>query len=203
MTTLHDATSPVIVMLAAGEGSRFGGAKQLADIAGEPMVRRVARILLEADVPVMAVTGAYADDVEVVLDDLPLQLVRCEAWQLGMGYSLAAGAREVVRTFPDASSLLICLADQPLLDKTYIRSMLGRHKQAPDRLIVTAHQGIQGPPVLFPHDCFEALTRLSGTQGARSVLEQHASRIDLLQPGSHIDVDTLDDLRRVQKLLRE
>lgn len=200
---LHDATSPVIVLLAAGEGSRFGGAKQLADIAGEPMVRRVARILLEADVPVIAVTGAYADDVETVLDDLPLQLVRSEDWQLGMGCSLAAGAREVVRTFPHASCLLICLADQPMLDKASIRSMLSRHRETPDRLLVAGHQGIQGPPVLFPRDCFATLTKLSGSQGARLVLEQEASRVDILPLGNNVDVDTLEDLQHVQKLLRE
>lgn len=200
---LHDATSPVIVLLAAGEGSRFGGAKQLADIAGEPMVRRVARVLLEADVPVIAVTGAYADDVEAVLDGLPLQLVRSEDWQLGMGCSLAAGAREVVRTFPHASSLLICLADQPMLDQASIRTMLSWHRETPDRLIVTEHQGIQGPPVLFPRDCFGALMKLSGSQGARSVLEQEVSRVDILPLDNNVDVDTLEDLQQVQKLLRE
>lgn len=200
---MHDATSPVILLLAAGEGSRFGGAKQLADIAGEPMVRRVAHILLETDVPVIAFTGAYADDVEAVLDDLPLELVRCEDWQLGMGYSLAAGAREVVRSFPHASSLLVCLADQPLLDKASILAMLSRHRETPERLIVTEHRGIQGPPVLFPRDCFAALTKLSGSQGARSVLEQEASRVDILPLGNSVDVDTLEDLRQVQKLLSE
>lgn len=198
---MHDATSPVILLLAAGEGNRFGGAKQLADIAGEPMVRRVARILLEADVPVIAVTGAYADDVETVLDDLPLELLRCEDWQLGMGQSLAAGAREVVRNFPDASSLLICLADQPMLDKTFILGMLERHKKTPDRLLVTEHQGIQGPPVLFPRDCFSALSTLSGSRGARPVLEQQASRVDILPLDNNMDVDTLEDLQHVQELL--
>jgi molybdenum cofactor cytidylyltransferase len=197
MTTTHELASPVIVLLAAGEGSRFGGAKQLADIAGEPMVRRVARTLLETDLPVIAVTGAYADDVEIVLDKLPLSLIRCEDWRLGMGNSLAAGVREAARSFSRATATLICLADQPMLDNALIRTMLERHAAAPERILVTEHDGMQGPPVLFPHDCFAALMMLSGTRGARSLLEQHAERVEVMRADGGIDVDTLDDLQRV------
>jgi molybdenum cofactor cytidylyltransferase len=194
---MHDPASPVIVLLAAGEGSRFGGAKQLADIAGEPMVRRVARTLLETDIPVVAVTGAYADDVEIVLDDLPLSVIRCEDWQLGMGNSLAAGVCEAARSFAQATAVLICLADQPLLEKASVQAMLQRHKAAPDRILVTAHGNTQGPPVLFPRDCFAALTMLSGIHGARSLLEQHAERVEVMNCTSGIDVDTPEDLQQV------
>jgi molybdenum cofactor cytidylyltransferase len=201
MTALRNITSPVILLLAAGEGSRFGGAKQLADVGGEPMVRRVARILLDTDMPVIAVTGAYADDVEAVLDDLPLQMARCEDWQLGMGNSLATGTQELLHNYPHASAVLICLADQPMLDKASILAMLRWHQNAADRLLVTEYQGIQGPPALFPHDCFDVLKTLSGKQGARAVLEQHATRVDILPLGINIDVDTVEDLRQVQVLL--
>jgi molybdenum cofactor cytidylyltransferase len=199
----YDPTSPVIVLLAAGEGSRFGGAKQLADIAGEPMVRRVARTLLESDAPVIAVTGAFADDVEIVLDDLPLSLIRCEDWQLGMGHSLAAGVREVARSFAQASAVMICLADQPLLKKSSIQATLQQHRATPWRILVTDYDGIQGPPVLFPHDCFAELMMLSGIHGARSLLEQHAERVDVIRGAACVDVDTLDDLKEVLAQLPE
>jgi molybdenum cofactor cytidylyltransferase len=199
----RELSSPVIVLLAAGAGSRFGGAKQLADIAGEPMVRRVARSMLETDLPVMVVTGAYAEQVQAVLHDLPLRTVRCEEWASGMGHSLAAGAREVLRCFPHASSLLICLADQPMLGKASLMRMLQRHADAPDRILVTQHGDIQGPPALFPRDCFGSLSILSGARGARSLLEQHASRVEAFASGDGIDVDTQEDLQRLQALLAE
>ena len=203
MTVAHDTASPVIVLLAAGAGSRFGGAKQLADVAGEPMVRRVARIVLETDIAVIAVTGAYADDVEAVLDDLPLSVIRCEDWQLGMGNSLAAGVRELARTFTHASAVLVCLADQPMLDSAFLKRMLQRHAAAPDRILVTEHGGNQGPPVLFPRDCFEALMMLCGPRGARSVLEREAARIETLAFAAAIDVDTQDELKQVLMALRD
>jgi molybdenum cofactor cytidylyltransferase len=198
-TTL--TSSPVILLLAAGEGSRFGGAKQLADIGGEPMVRRVARMLSNSDVPLLVVTGAYADDVEAVLDDLPLSVVRSEDWRLGMGNSLAAGVRELAHAFPHASAVLVCLADQPLLDTALLRDMLQRHLQVPDRILAAGQNGIQGPPALFPRDCFEALAVLSGPHGARALLKQQACRVEVFAASAAIDVDTPQDLQRARALL--
>lgn len=195
--------SPVILLLAAGEGNRFGGAKQLADIAGEPMVRRVARMLLETDVPVLTVTGAYADDVEAVLDDLPLSLARCDEWQLGMGHSLAAGVRTLIHAFPQATATLVCLADQPLLDIALLRAMLERHRQAPDRILATVQNGIQGPPALFPRDCFAWMAELSGAQGARAVLQRESARVELFQSKEALDVDTAEDLQNVRERLTD
>ena len=59
---------PVAVLLAAGEGRRFGGITQLADLSGQPMCRRVADQLLSLGLPLTVVTGAYADAVERALE---------------------------------------------------------------------------------------------------------------------------------------
>lgn len=197
----HRATSPVILLLAAGEGSRYGGIKQLVDIEGEPMVRRVARTVLETTLSVIVVTGAHAERVEATLDDLPLRIVRCEDWQRGMGQSLATGVRHLVSIFPDASATLICLADQPLLTAASIQLLLQRHAQVPDRLLATEHHGRSGPPVLFPHDCFEELMAQSGPRGARAILEDHATRVEAFASEETLDVDTPEDLQRVQQWL--
>jgi len=53
-------SAPVIVLLAAGEGRRFGGTKQLADIDGETMVHRAARTAIATGVELIVVTGAHA-----------------------------------------------------------------------------------------------------------------------------------------------
>jgi molybdenum cofactor cytidylyltransferase len=200
-TPRHDPASPVVLLLAAGEGNRFGSIKQLVDIAGEPMVRRVARIALASGLPVIVVTGAHAAQVEAALDDLLLHIVRCEDWHLGMGNSLAAGVRALASRFPQASSTLICLADQPLLDAPFIRTMVQRHAQAPDRLLASEQNGVPGPPVLFPRDCFEKLIAHAGPRGARALLEQEAARVEIFGSDNVIDVDTPDDLRRVQDWL--
>jgi molybdenum cofactor cytidylyltransferase len=201
IASLHGSTSPVIVLLAAGEGRRYGGIKQLVEIEGQPMVRRVARVVLEQGVPVIVVTGAHAEQVEAVLDDLPLQIIRYAGWQDGMGSSLAAGIRGVDASFPQASAALLCLADQPLLAAALIQQMLQRHAEAPERLLVTEQDGVSGPPVLFPRDCFAALTALSGTRGAHGLIEREAVRVERFASTNGIDIDTPQDLQRVRDRL--
>jgi molybdenum cofactor cytidylyltransferase len=197
----HSPTSPIIVLLAAGEGRRYGDIKQLVEIDGQPMVRRCARKALDHGVPVIVVTGAHAEQVEAVLDDLPLQIIRHAGWQDGMGSSLAAGIRCVETTFAQASAALLCLADQPLLGAALFQSMLQRHVEAPERLLVTEQDGIAGPPVLFPRDCFAALTVLSGSRGAYALIEREAVRVERFASTDGGDVDTPQDLQRIRDWL--
>jgi molybdenum cofactor cytidylyltransferase len=197
----HSPTSPVIVLLAAGESRRYGDIKQLVEIDGQPMVRRVASTALAQSVPVIVVTGANAALVEAVLDDLPLQIIRHASWQDGMGSSLAAGIRCVAASFPQASAVLLCLADQPLLGDALFQAMLQRHAEAPERLLVTEQDGISGPPVLFPRDCFGALTAWSGSRGAHDLIEREATRVERFVSADVGDVDTPQDLQRIRDWL--
>ena len=185
-----------IVLLAAGKGRRFGGIKQLAMLAGEPIVHRAARLLLETGPPLIVVTGAHAKEVKAALDDLSVHRVRNNAWQEGMGTSLAAGFRHLLEHFDTVTGALLCLADQPLLDSTLPIRMLHRHAQATDRLLAVAHDGIAGPPVLFPRDCFAELAEWSGHAGAQAMLRREALRLETFVVDLPPDIDTPADLDR-------
>jgi molybdenum cofactor cytidylyltransferase len=193
------ATSPVIVMLAAGESQRFGGIKQLAELDGQAMVRRSVLTAIETGRPVVVVTGANAAQIESVLDDLPIRIARHPQWQEGMGSSLAAGVGHVADHFPHASGVMVCLADQPLIDATIYTAMLQRHGQAADRVLVTEYNDVSGPPALFPRDCFAKLRACSGARGAHALIEQEAARVERFPASDLIDVDTLADLQRVRE----
>lgn len=197
MTGSLDA-HPVVVLLAAGEGRRFGGLKQLADLSGEPMCRRVATQLLSLECPLVVVTGADADAVEQALEGLMLETVRHEDWQRGLGSSIARGARHVRERHGASRSILVCLADQPLIDIGHYRRMLDRHRQDPDRVLATRHDAVTGPPALFPADCLSDLARWQDARGARALLEREAARLETFRVPEHLDVDTPEDLARVR-----
>jgi CTP:molybdopterin cytidylyltransferase MocA len=190
----------VVVLLAAGEGHRFGALKQLAQIDGEPMVRRAARTLLHLCRPLLVVTGASGDAVAGALAGLPVTCVPNPDWRDGMGASLGAGIRAVRDRFPTASAALVCLADHPLLDARGLQGMLDRHAQAPDRIIASDHAGMFGPPVLFPADCFPELAAWQGAEGARAWLRGQGARVEHM-PLDVTDVDTPADLMRVEQQL--
>jgi len=194
----HEET--VVVLLAAGEGRRFGTLKQLVPIDDEPMVRRVVRTLLCLHLPVLVVTGAGGEAVAAALAGLSVTCIQNFDWRDGLGASLGAGIRAVSERFPGASSALVCLADHPLLDARALQALLDRHVQAPDRIIAGDHAGRPGPPVLFPADCFSELAAWHGAVGAQAWLRSQGTRVERV-PLDVTDVDTRADLDCVQRQL--
>jgi molybdenum cofactor cytidylyltransferase len=193
--------SAVIVLLAAGASRRYGSPKQLAVVDGEPMLRRVARTALAARVPVLVVLGAHAETVRSALDGLSVRVVHCADWADGMGCSLASGASAVEQLFPDASGLLLCLADQPLIETQMFLQLLHRHHVAPRKILASGNHEALGPPVLFPRDCLAELAQWSGAGGARILLQRESYRVERCLADVGVDVDTPAALADVNRLL--
>jgi molybdenum cofactor cytidylyltransferase len=92
----HEPISGII--LAAGESTRFGEAKQLLDWKGKPFVRAVAMTALESGLsPVIVVTGANAEKVESSLKDLGVIIVRNNDWKSGQGSSIKEGIKALTQ----------------------------------------------------------------------------------------------------------
>lgn len=183
---LSSSSLPVVIVLAAGRGERFaasGGKVHKLDalLAG----RRVLDHVLDA----------------VRASGLAHHLVQPDALRPGMGDSIAAG----VRATPDAPGWLILPADLPLIRGETLRAIA----LAPASMVtVPRYLGQRGHPVRFAAECGRALQSLEGNQGAaRIVRAQEAINsvvfLDVDDPGTVTDIDTLDDLRQAELLLAQ
>jgi molybdenum cofactor cytidylyltransferase len=81
------------ILLAAGASQGFGTeSKLLAAIGGEPLVRRVARVLVRTGLKdLVVVTGHEQRICQQALEGLPVRYVNNTDWQSGMGSSIATG----------------------------------------------------------------------------------------------------------------
>lgn len=183
------------VVLAAGQASRFGSAKQTLPIKGVPMVRRVAMTALEAGLsPVVVVTGAHNEEVVRSLDGLAVHLAHNPDWSSGMGTSLAFGVAAATAREASLQAVLVLLADQPAITAADLCGMLDTRASAPERILAARYEGHLGPPCIFPRAIFEELTTLGGPHGARSLLERHVTLVDAYDlPMAAIDIDTPAD----------
>lgn len=183
------------VLLAAGNASRFGTAKQSLLIDGVPMVRRAAMAALDAGLsPVIVVIGAHGDAVEHSLGGLPVQLTGNPDWASGMGSSLALGVRTAVATETLPHEVLVMLTDQPGILAAELNAMIEAHASAPERIRAARYEGHLGPPCLFPRAYFDELIAMDGTSGARRLLERHADCVDAHDlPSAAFDIDTPAD----------
>lgn len=196
------AFAPVIAILAAGESRRFGQPKQLADMGGEPLLRRVVGHAIAAQRPTIVVLGAHAERVRTALTGLLVDIVINSDWAAGLGTSIACAAAHVQATHPDCSGLLLCLADQPFVDSAAMQRLLDAHRSAPEQIQVADYGDACGPPCLFPRNWLPQLARLQGSQGARNLLRQHPDAMHKVpMPEAQMDIDTPDDLRHALLML--
>lgn len=121
------------VILAAGASRRFGGAKLLAEIDGEPMVRRTARAFLDAGTArTVVVLGARAKEVEAALSGLGVETVVNQDWESGeMFSSVRAGLAAAAGPY---DWVLVSPADIPGLSAAVI-SRFVQQLPAPDGLM--------------------------------------------------------------------
>jgi molybdenum cofactor cytidylyltransferase len=194
------------LVLAAGSGRRFGGGKLLANLRGRPLVAHAASAVGEA-----IAAGTLAGGVAVMPPGLPglarelaeggLQLVENPDAQEGLSGSLRLGLDRLSRPDgPRAAGALIVLADQPALRAGVIARLIEEWRR--DRRSVRPryadHPEAPGHPVLLDRSLWPLAAELSGDQGLRDLLESAAmSLVDV--PGTNPDVDTREDLDRLEK----
>jgi len=193
------------VILAAGQAKRMGQPKLLLPLGGRPLVWRVAAAACRAELDqVLVVTGAYAAEVREAVTGLPLRLVHNQEWESGQSYSVVSA---VLAAPAEASALLFLLADQPLVDEELINSLVRTYRRTGAAIVAPYWQDRRGNPVLFDLGTWrEALLRLTGDAGAKSILEQNTpsiGRVQLSSGDSFLDVDTPAEYEAVVRLWRQ
>jgi len=188
------------LVLAAGEGRRFAGVKQLVPIDGVPMLERVLMAMqaVPALDPLVVVLGARADEVRGGVDFGAFEVVVAEDWAEGAAASLRAG----VAALGGCEAVLICLGDQPFITPQVIAGTLdlGRYEA-----VRAAYRGVPGHPVLLGPRLLRAallarVPELRGDVGARDLLA--AARVKTWEAG-HLcdptDIDTREQLEAVTR----
>lgn len=195
--------STVGIVLAAGAATRYGRPKQLLDWNGEPLVRHSARMAIAAGLsPVIVVTGAHAEEVEVALEGLDVHVVYCQGWAEGQAASLRAGLQKVnemadgVARIPGGAIFL--LADQPYVTPLLLRSLCETHARTLAPIVAPMVDGRRGNPVLFDRSTFPELSALQGDVGGRALFSSYRIEwLPWLDPQLLLDVDTPDDYRKL------
>lgn len=187
------------VVLAAGEGRRFGGAKLAADFRGRPLVTWPVQTLMAANLSqVLVVLGHHASQVGPCLpSDSRLRVLENPEPGRGMGSSLAVAAGEALAG--DASLLVVVLGDQPLLETATVRAVCAAAAASGAGAAAAGERGRAVHPVAFTRAHFAELAGLKGDQGGREILSRLGESLTLIPVavGSSADVDRPEDLVRL------
>ena len=186
--------SVVALVLAAGSSVRFGRDKRRAALPDgrSLLVHSVERACTAFDdVRVVLREGEQGEDL-----GLPAQcrVISNPDFALGLGHSLAAGAASLLDS--EAQAVAILLGDMPWIAPATLRKLAA--EAGASTIVLPCHGGQPGHPVLFGRDFWPALARLTGDEGARSLVQAHPAccvRLQVADAGVLQDVDRPDALR--------
>ena len=184
------------LLLAAGQSSRMGSNKLLAEVEGRPMVARVAQRLLSSHArPIVAVLGNEADRVDAALGKLPVERVRNPAFAEGLSSSLKAGLAALP---PEIEGVIVCLGDMPLVAGRDLDRLIAAFNPLEGRaIVVPTRRGKRGNPVLWAKRFFPEMAELAGDVGAKHLIGEHAElvcEVEMDTDGVLVDIDTPDAL---------
>lgn len=197
------SSAPVVIVLAAGAGSRFEGpGHKLTQALGPTTVlgATLQQVLASGLRLVVVTTRALRDMVKgwVATQDVVVVPSGSDGTgeHLGMGYSIAAG----VRARGDAAGWLVMPGDMPLVRPATLRAVAAALEGHP--VAYAQFQGQRGHPVAFSAELYSELAVLDGDQGARRILARYpAAAVEVDDPGVLVDIDTRHDLLSAQTRL--
>ena len=188
------------VLLAAGEGSRFGRPKALVELDGQTLAERgVAMLRAGGADPVLIVTGAAQVELGA---ELRVRTVHNGEWRTGMGSSLRAALRALteLEVGPEVGAAVVALADQPLVGAEAVGRLIAAY-QAGAGVAVAAYGGKPRNPVLLAREHWpEVVATATGDQGARAFLRARPELVTLVEcgdTGRPDDIDTPADLEQI------
>jgi CTP:molybdopterin cytidylyltransferase MocA len=179
------------IVLAAGASRRLGRPKQLVEVGGEPLLRRVVRSMLATAPRECIVVLDDAAPFDALLGGLDLRIVRIGDRASGMAASLRAGVAALNARCVGA---LVAVTDQPALDARHLDALCAAWRAAPEHAVASAYAGVIGVPAVLPRSWFGAVAALSGDVGARELLRSRSDVVAIAAPELARDIDTPRDL---------
>lgn len=186
------------IVLAAGEASRFGSAKQLVRIGDRPLLSLVAGRAAEVvGHALVIVLGARAAELSPLLKHSPGSVVINRDWREGLASSIRAG---IARLPASCAGAMLVLADQACVTAEDLRRLAGAWRRQPLCVAAARYGATVGVPAIFPQHLFSELSELKGDTGARSLLKRHTDRlVKVPMPSAAFDLDTPDDLLELNR----
>lgn len=185
------------VMMASGLGRRFGGSKLMVPFLGKPLLSWALsateglfsrRVVVTRSREAAAFCAALG--VETVVHDEP---GRNDTVRLGLE---AVG---------NVSQCLFCPADQPLLSRQTVESLLLCGQNSRGRIWRPCFRGTPGAPILFSRDYFDELKHLPQGKGGGMVAAGHGESVRTLPVADKRelwDIDTPENLTELEQTMK-
>jgi molybdenum cofactor cytidylyltransferase len=187
----HDSIAAVVP--AAGQSSRFGGMKLLADVDGQPLLNRTLSSLIEAGVDLVVVVISQAAPLDTVplMGHANVRTVVNRDPSRGMFSSIQCGI-----AVAKADVIVVLPADMPFVTTTTV-SFVVRTCLETGRVVVPVFNGRRGHPIGILGNLRDGLLMMPpdrSLKDALGALGEELVTIEVEDEGVLRDVDVQSDL---------
>ncbi|MCJ8312303.1 MAG: nucleotidyltransferase family protein [Saccharospirillaceae bacterium] len=200
-----------VLILAAGNSTRFNGIKQLANFNGLSLLQRCIDLAEQVAADKYAVV--LGGNFELIKSHLKANTcyVYNKNWQKGLGNSIKAGLQIMPK---NTDAVLLLLADQPLITIQQIKQLLkkfdGNHpacanyattKDFPVTGESVIYESVIGVPAIFPASYFDQLKTLDDKSGAKKILKDNQDSLTLVPMSeAKLDIDSKQDFQKILEI---
>lgn len=189
-----------ILIVAAGNSSRLGEPKQLLKFKGKTLLRNVVEEAIKVSQSVVVVTGSGHSQISKEIEDLKVKIVENIHWNEGMGSSIKIGLTQLLNEFPEVQNIIISVCDQPFIEASIFSDLIQMQKDSQKGIVASKYSDTLGTPVLFTKKYFEELSRLSGQEGAKKMIQKFKDDIaEINFEKGAIDIDTQTDYQKLMQ----
>jgi molybdenum cofactor cytidylyltransferase len=190
-----------ILVLAAGQSSRFGSDKLLANMSdGRP-------VIAHSLAPLQAIAGKYQLTLTVITRADNTALINylsaknilhtiCPDAHLGMGHTISYG----IKVNQASKGWMISLADMPALSLQVMEALIHNIIKNSDDIVRPSFlengKKIPSHPVYFPQKYGFKLSQLTGNDGGKQIIEQQ-TLLNIADESCLLDVDTPEALQQL------
>ena len=195
------------LILAAGQGRRFGGDKLLAELNGKPVLRHVLDWAQEA-----TQSGALAGALAVIPSgDAPREQLLVQSGaeyvfnpspELGMAQTVRLGLAALAARHPDAEASLVLQGDQPSLRHDVLDAILSSWRTGGRPVVRPRYGGdpeTPGHPVLLDRSIWNRAAEINGDTGFATLLRAYPDLVTTVDvSGINPDINTRSDLAHLE-----
>lgn len=187
-----------VILLAAGNASRFGGRKQFFELDGEMLYQKMMRKIraLYNIVPVLVTQFEEmkedANGFIVVTNDKP---------ELGISHSIKLGIHKIIEQKKNVCGILFCVCDQPYLSVKSLETLIELYRNSEKGIACLSYQGEGGNPVIFSPYYQEILGQLQGDIGGKSIVKKYIDDVlyvEIEDKKELFDIDTKEDVKQLE-----
>ena len=192
----NDAPTLGCILMASGEGRRFGGNKLLASFEGQPLIRRILSAT-DTDLFSRRIVVTRHSEIADICRESGIEAILHH--RPDRNDTVRIGLEGFGKTLPDGC--MFCPCDQPLLSKATVEALARAFWERPDGIYRLSWQNIPGSPIIFPKAYYEALKALPKGKGGSHVIRSSNLRVRCVEAASEWelkDVDTVEDLKLLE-----